>query len=196
MVFAQVQPDWIEIDGVTYELTNAVKMDHFDCKEKFLYIIMHIEQGYDDDFLTQDTLAAWKKELISKLKDFEKRYVKHAKSTNPFLADLQRKAMQPVTDLTEASYNLANFRRLSVNKEFPEFRKKALTEKFILHLTDVCRILKAFPNEEKKTLDEEYDIKHILDILYEIEGWKDIPPFRFYFDPFQKAYDDLVEELQ
>jgi len=52
MVFAQVQPDWIEIDGVTYELTNAVKMDHFDCKEKFLYIIMHIEQGYDDDFLT------------------------------------------------------------------------------------------------------------------------------------------------
>lgn len=115
--------------------------------------IRHLEQGYDDDFLTPDTLPGWKKEMISKLKDFEKKYVKHAKTTNPYLSDIHKKAMQPVLDLMEASVNLQNFRKLSKTREFPEFRKKALTEKFILHMTDVCRILKAFPNLEQKTLD-------------------------------------------
>jgi len=134
--------------------------------------------------------------MISKLKDFEKKYVKHAKSTNPYLSDIHKKAMQPVLDLMEASVNLQNFRKLSKTREFPEFRKKALTEKFILHLTDVCRILKAFPNLEGKTLDQEYDIKHIVDLLFEIENWEQIPPFKFYFDPFMKAYDDLVAELR
>jgi hypothetical protein len=143
-----------------------------------------------------DTLPSWKKELISKLKDFEKKYVKHAKSTNPFIADIHRKAMQPALDLTEASVNLQNFRKLSKTRDFPDFRKKALTEKFILHLSDVCRILKAFPNPDKKTLDEEYDIKHILEILFEIESWDQIPPFKFYFEPFMKAYDELVAELR
>ena len=80
--------DEIEIDGIKYEVPNNINSDHFDCKEKFLNIIRHIQQGYDDDYLQPDTLAPWKKELLSKLKDFEKKYVKHAKSTNPYLADL------------------------------------------------------------------------------------------------------------
>ena len=104
--------------------------------------------------------------------------------------------MQPALDLTEASVNLQNFRKLSKTRDFPDFRKKALTEKFILHLSYVCRILKAFPNPDKKTLDEEYDIKHILEILFEIESWDQIPPFKFYFEPFMKAYDELVAELR
>ena len=56
---------------------------------------MHIEQGYDDDYLSPDTLGGFKKDLISKLKDFDKKYVKHIKNNgaNPALAAIQTKAM-------------------------------------------------------------------------------------------------------
>lgn len=60
----------------------------------------------------------------------------------------------------------------------------------------MCRILSAFPNPEGKTLDQEYDIKHILDMLFEIENWDMVPPFKFYFEPFMKAYNELVTELR
>lgn len=185
MVFKRLQVEYIEIDGVTYEVANSWNQDHFDCKEKFLNLMFVIEQYYDDDALTPDSLGSFKKDLISKLKDFEKKYVKHAKATNPSLADIHKKAMQPVTDLMEASVNLQNFRTLSKdpNREFPDFRKKALVEKFIEHLSNVCRILTAFPNPEQKTLCEEYDIRHILDLLYELENWEEVHPFRFYLQP-------------
>ena len=159
-------------------------------------IFMLLEQYYDGDELTPDNLASFKKELIGKLKDFERKYVKHVKTTNPLLAAIHTKAMQPVVDLMEASVNLQNFRTLSLTREFPEFRKKALTEKFIEHLTGVCKILKAFPNPEGKTLDEEYDIRHILELLFDLENWDEKPPFKFYLDPLQEAYDDLVNELR
>ena len=93
MVFSRVQEDFIVIDGVTFEVTNSANNDHFDCKEKFMNIFMLLEQYYDDDTLNKDTLAAFKKELISKLKDFERKYVKHVKATNPLLADIHKKAM-------------------------------------------------------------------------------------------------------
>lgn len=78
--------------------------------------------------------------------------------------------MQPVTDLCESGVNLDNFYRLNAKKAFPEFRKKALCEKFIEYLSNVCRILRAFANLEGKTLDEEYDIRHILELL-ETPNW-------------------------
>lgn len=84
---------------------------------------------------------------------------------------------------------------MSLTREFPEFRKKALMEKFIEHMTGVCRILKAFPNLEGKTLDEEYDIRHILELL-DLENWDEKPCFKFYLDPLKDAYDDLVNELR
>lgn len=195
MVFKRLQEDFIVIDGVTYEVSNSANQDHFDCKEKFLNIFQMLEQYYDDDALSPDTLQAFKKELISKLKEFERKYTKHCKTTNPLLAAIHAQSMKPLTDLMEASVNLQNFRTLSLNQTFPEFRKKALEEKFVEFLSGVCKILKAFPNAEGKTLDEEYDIRHILDLLA-IERWEEIPPFKHYLDPLKAAYDDLVNELR
>lgn len=43
--------------------------------------------------------------------------------------------------------------------------------------------MKAFPNPEGKTLDEEYDIRHILELLFDLENWDEKPPFKFYLDP-------------
>ena len=195
MVFKRLQVEYIEIDGVTYEVNNSWNQDHFDCKEKFLNFIFVLEQYYDDDALTLDTLQSFKKDLTSKLKDFEKKYVKHAKSTNPALSDIHKKAMQPVSDLMEAAVNLDNFRNLSKDREFPDFRRKALVEKFIEHLSNVCRILTAFPNPEQKTLCEEYDIRHILELL-DIEECQKVNPFKFYMAPMQSAFDRLIAELR
>ena len=134
--------------------------------------------------------------MTNKLKDFERKYQKHVKGTNPTLAAIHKEAMQPTVDLCEASFNLQNFRVLNEKRPFPEFRKKALTEKFIEYLTAVCKILHAFPYAEGKTLDEEYDIRHIIELLFEVKDWKDCPPLAFYFHPLKTAYDALVDELR
>ena len=174
MVFKRVPEDEIKIDGVTYEVTNSWNTDHFNCKGSFLDIILHLEQFYDPDGgLEPDNLASFKKDMTNKLKDFERKYQKHVKQTNPGLADIHKRAMQPTIDLCEASFNLQNFRVLNEKRPFPEFRKKALTEKFIEYLTAVCKILTAFPYDvqEGKTLNEEYDIRHIIEILFEVNDW-------------------------
>ena len=106
MVFKRLQEDFIVIDGISYEVTNSANQDHFDCKEKFMNIFQHLEQYYDGEELSADNLASFKKELISKLKDYERKYVKHVKTTNGLLAGIHSKAMQPVVDLMEASVNL------------------------------------------------------------------------------------------
>ena len=69
-------------------------------------IFQHLEQYYDGEELSPDNLAAFKKELIGKLKDYERKYVKHVKTTNGLLASIHAKAMQPLVDLMEASVNL------------------------------------------------------------------------------------------
>lgn len=88
MVFKRVQEDFIKIDGETYEVTNSANQDHFGCKETFLGFMQHVEFGMDDDNIQPDSLASWKKDAVNKLKDFEKKYVKHAKQTNPSLAKI------------------------------------------------------------------------------------------------------------
>lgn len=56
--------------------------------------------------------------------------------------------MQPVVNLYNATVNLDNFYKLSRTRKFPEFRKKALTEKFVHVMTEVCKVLKVYPNSE------------------------------------------------
>merc|ERR1712110_216831 len=112
MVFKNLREDYIDIDGVRHEVTPSWNSDHFACKETFLNIVRHIETGYDDDYLSPDSLGGFKKELIGKLKDFDKKYVKHVKGTNPALAAIHTKSMQPVIDLMDSSVNLQNFRNL------------------------------------------------------------------------------------
>lgn len=198
MIFRRLQTDIMEIDGNQYEVTNSANTDHFNCKEQFLNIIMKIEEGFDEDTpLSWETFGSWKKELMSMLKDFDKKYVKHSKTVNPQLVDIHKKAGQPLQDFAEASYNLQNYHtQVSKGHSYPEFRKKALYDKFIEHMTGICKIFKAFANPDTKlTLDEEYDIKHLLEIL-DIEDWENEPCFRFYFTPLKEAYDKMVDELR
>ena len=84
---------------------------------------------------------------------------------------------------------------MSLTRDFTEFRKKSIYEQFIVNLTGVCHILKKFPNIEGKTLDEEYDIRHLLELL-DLGDWEEHPPFKFYIDPLKARYDDLIKELE
>ena len=197
MIFKRVPEDEIKIDGNTYIVSNSANTDHANCKDSFLSFLAHLELHYDPDGgLEPDNLASFKKEMTNKLKDFERKYQKHCKGTNPLLAEIHKSCMQPTLDLCEASFNLQNFRILNEKRPFPEFRKKALTEKFIEYMTAVCKILNAFPYAEGKTLDEEYDIRHILDLLFEVDDWQNIPPLAYYFSPLKASYDALVDELR
>lgn len=161
---------------------------------------MKFEQTLQSDEWNSDTFASWKKDLISKLKEFDKKYVKHAKQTNPGLADIHKKAMFPIVELTNSGYNLKNFRKLDQGGKMPDFRKKALTEKFINDLTAICTTLTLYAPIDPKTakpgntLDDPFDIKHIIDML-EIEKWEECPPIAFYFTPLQAAFDKLIEVL-
>ena len=88
MIFKRVTTEFIVIDGNQYEVSNSVNLDHWDCKEKFLGLITKIEEGIEDEPFTPDNLASWKKDFVNKLKDFEKKYIRHAKQTNPTLAKI------------------------------------------------------------------------------------------------------------
>lgn len=111
-MFKRCQVEWIEIDGIKYEVTNSANQDHFDCKSKLLEIFQTIEMNLEEGQLNPDNLQSFKKEITGKLKDFEKKYVKHAKTTNPELASIHSRAMQPTVNLMESNLNLDNFNRL------------------------------------------------------------------------------------
>ena len=62
-------------------------------------------------------------------------------------------------------------------------------------ITFFVEIPDAFANTEGKTLDEDYDIQHTLELLA-IEVWDQSPPLKFYLDPLLDAYTKLVKELR
>ena len=45
----------------------------------------HIESAYTNANLTADSFVTFKKELVLKLKEFDKKYVKHGKQMHPIL---------------------------------------------------------------------------------------------------------------
>ena len=67
----------VSIDGVKYEVPNSCMTDHFACKE----MLSDIYLLFDQDALSQDRTAenytSWKKDLVKKLKEWDKAYLKH-----------------------------------------------------------------------------------------------------------------------
>ena len=137
----------LDIDGKKYVVSNAAYFDHFKCKE---LIVNLWEQLMPDstDGLDKSNFNGWKKDLQNKLKEFDKHYVKHAKNTNPELALIHAQALQPLVNLMESNFNYFNILRLrELDPDLPDFRIKALEEKFIEYFTKVCDILAAFPDK-------------------------------------------------
>ena len=185
----------LEIDGTAYNFSNSAINDHFKCKE----LIVSIWEHCKDDFfkeLDRDKFTSWRKELLNKLKDWDKAYLKHMKSTNPELSQIHTQAMLPLVNLMESNFNFYNFLRIrsTTQPDLPDFRHKALEEKFIEHFTKVCDILAVYPALDEKKLDDPYDIQQMLEVL-KTENWPQIPPLNFYMKPLREALDNVIAIL-
>ena len=66
----------LDIDGKRYFVSNAALFDHFKCKELIIGIWTHINRD-STGALDVTNYTSWKKELSSKLKEFDKYYIKH-----------------------------------------------------------------------------------------------------------------------
>jgi hypothetical protein len=88
---------------------------------------------------TFENYTTWKKDLIKLLKEWDKVYVKHIKTSYPEMSAHHAKAMLPLTNLIESNINFHKLELMIAAKEdVPEFRYKALEEEFCKFFTGVC----------------------------------------------------------
>ena len=166
-----------KIDGIPYEWSTGANGDMFKCKEAICDIQRICDPQTMESELSMETFTSWKKELIKICKEWDKLYVKHAKSVYPEMNAIHMAAMKPLTQLMEAN---SNFHKLEVmqqgkdKKDVPKFRELALETEFCKFLTGVCDIFKEFGE-----LKDHFDIKQMLKVL-KIENWENVAPFRFY----------------
>lgn len=102
----------IKIDGKEYPISNSSNIDHFNCKSHLItFWILHWETSKIEE-LNPDNYVAWRKESVKLLKEWDKMYVKHEKTTNKELGAIQADAFLPLTDLWEANNNFYNIHKL------------------------------------------------------------------------------------
>ena len=106
MFFKRVEE--LDIDGKRYQVSNSAYFDHYKCKELIVVLWDHIKKDMTDS-LDKSSFQGWKKDLSSKLKEWDKAYVKHAKNTNPELALIHTQALAPLVNLMESNFNFYNF---------------------------------------------------------------------------------------
>ena len=178
------------IDGVEYEFSSAANQDCFNSKEGIVNITGMLDPMRMEGELTPENLSSWKKELIKFCKEFDKSYVKHAKSIFPEMNAIHMAAMKPLTLLIEAN---SNFHKLEImikdKKEVPAFRYDALETEFCKYLTGVCQIFRDYGQ-----LQDHFDIRQMLKVL-KIEKWQMIPPFKYYLMPLMKSIEKLRKNL-
>ena len=178
------------LDGVMYEITNGTQVEIWNCKQQIVDIYTYVEPDMMNMQLNADTYTSWKKELIKYLKDFDKLYVKHIKSGFVEMNVIHTSAMKPLLDMMSSNYNLNNLEQLEKkNPDLPSFRRMALQDKFIQHMTRICEIFRDFG-----TLKDLFNIKQMLQIL-DTTGWKNETPLAFYLTPLFDGLKDVRECL-
>lgn len=78
MFFEKVEKK--SIDGTTYEISNNTTVEIWNCKTAINDIFVALDPGMFEMYLTVENYTTFKKELIQKLKTFDKIYTKHIKS--------------------------------------------------------------------------------------------------------------------
>jgi len=137
-----------------------------------------------------ETYISWKKDLIKLLKEWDKLYMKHMKTTYIEMNTIHMAAMKPLTELLESNLNFHYLELIEKKKEVPSFRHEALEEKFAGHLSRLCYIFKEFGSLK----DRYINIKQMLHVL-KTPGWKESPPLAFYFTPLSDAIRELRDCL-
>ncbi len=92
------------IDGVSYDISNPTQVELWNCKQAIYEIVNEIDLGRMD-MLEQTNYLSWRKELVSKLKDYDKLYLKHIKGGHVEMNTIHMTAMKPLTNLLESNLN-------------------------------------------------------------------------------------------
>ncbi len=152
MYFEKVEKKFI--DGTTYEISNGSQVEIWNCKTAINEIYVALDPSMFDMSITVENYISFKKELIQKLKAFDKLYTKHMKSAYIEMNNIHTQAMKPLSELLESNRNLHFLEELMKKKEVPKFRFEALEDKFIGHMTKICEIFATYGK-----LKESYNIK-------------------------------------
>jgi hypothetical protein len=119
----------IKIDGKDYPISNASNIDHFNCKQHLCGIWQVQFDPSKIESLNPDDYVPWRKESVKMLKEWDKMYVKHEKTTNKELGAIIAEAFTPLTELWEANNNFFNINKMvHEGIQVPEFRHKALED--------------------------------------------------------------------
>lgn len=208
MFFVSVQePMEIYYHGLKYVVSANANNNHRQCRD---LLIREIFDKITVDELTsqwtpEDYLAK-KKELVTKLKEWDKKYIAHAKTVNPELNTIHTAAMAPLVAFMKSNKDFHNFNVLlqaekskgdvPLGERLPEFLFEALEKEFVKDFMEICRIISNYPHkkllsDEGEKLMDPYDIKQMLDTL-KVENWEKIKPFEFYFRPLKEALEKTV----
>ena len=76
MFFKRCDENYIDIDGERHFVSNGANQDHGHCKQLVCEIIEMLRPGTIDG-LEFESYAGWLKDLKSKLKEWDKKYLKH-----------------------------------------------------------------------------------------------------------------------
>ena len=68
----------IQIDYKTYDISNPTQVELWNCKSAMCDVFAEIDMD-KIEMIEPTNYLGWRKELISKLKEFDKIYVKHMK---------------------------------------------------------------------------------------------------------------------
>ena len=103
MFFKSLQePLEIFFHGVKYTVTAGANHDHRGCRETLSSIWLLTQKDTVVDW-SPDDFAAKKKELTNKLKEWDKKYMKHMKSFHPEIALIHASAMDPLLKLMKSN---------------------------------------------------------------------------------------------
>lgn len=178
----------VTIDGVKYEIPNHIRVDTWNSKLLIVTELFEVIKAVDE--MEKDDYLETKKKLISKLKDFDKQYMKHIKKTHPEVHDIVMNAITPLLNLLESNYNFHKLEELKkTNNEIPSFRYNALEDRFCEHLEVICKVL-----ADHGKLEDIYDIKRMLNLL-KLDDWEDNVPMAFYLTPLKVSIKLMRDEL-
>ena len=163
-------PPTFMIDGVKYAFENTHVTEIWNCKEAIVDIFNYLDPEMLDTSRDCQNYLAWKKDLVKKLKEWDKVYAKHSSSKGAYkhYAGVHECGMEPLTNMIRAN---DNFQKLEVmmkqpKNEVPQFREIALEEQFCEKMTTMCQIFK----DHGTILNDHFDIRQMIKTL-KIENW-------------------------
>ena len=96
---------FVTFNGVQYPVSAGANLDHWNCR---LYLTATIWPKLDREQLEDlnaITYKVYKADVVKILKEWDKRYMKHMKSTNLELGSHQKECMMPLTNLFQSNFN-------------------------------------------------------------------------------------------